>query len=199
MNVITEYAKKIAEENLCGGGDVISMKKGGKIYATRKGVDFSTITDDDVIEVNDENKKDYELFLSIYGMKADVNAICAVHPKWVSAVSEKGCPIPAVLDDMAQIVGPTCKIAKNEKEVLKVLKGRNSCLLKGDGCVTTGRTMDEAHTCVLVLDKASRCFVAGSVLGGNKIIPFAEAKLMQIIYKKKYSKVNQQNLHEREE
>ena len=59
--------------------------------------------------------------------------------------------------------------------------------------------MSEAFTCIMVLDKASHCFVSSAVIGKNITIPFIEAKLMQIIYKKKYSKVNQENLAAQEE
>ena len=115
-------------------------------------------------------------------------------------VAKAGVTIPAVLDDMAQIVGPTCKTAEdNIHSIIKTLKGRNSCLVKDKGCITSGRTMDEAYTCVLVLDKASHCFVSSSVIGKNMIINGFEARLMRFIYKTKYSKKNQENLSAKEE
>ena len=96
---------------------------------------------------------------------------------------------------MAQIVGPTCKTSKNDSaSIIKTLKGRNSCLIKEDGCLTSGRTMDEAYTCVLVLDKAAHCYVSSAVIGKNKIINGLEARLMRFVYKVKYSKKNQENL-----
>ena len=95
---------------------------------------------------------------------------------------------------MAQIVGPTCRtVAADNRKVVKELKGRNSCLIKGDGAVTTGRTLDEAFTCMLVLQKASICYVGGSVLGGCTVINGIEARLMRFVYKKKYSKINTEN------
>ncbi len=203
MNIasIREYAKKLAEEKFCGAGDIVSFKQDGVVYATKEGAKFEDLCEDDFVEVTDKSEGEYAVLFAVYQKKKEIKALYHVHPAWVDAVSKKGVAIPAVLDDMAQIVGPTCKIAKKKdvRSILRALRGRNSCLLKGEGCVTTGRTMDEAFTCVMVLDKASKCFVAGSVLGGNKIINIFEAKLMQIVYKKKYSKINQEELQKREE
>ena len=64
--------------------------------------------------------------------------------------------------------------------------------------MTAGRTLNEAVTCVLVLDKAAHCFVASAVLKKNVLINFFEATLMNVIYKMKYSKKNQENLQSEE-
>ena len=99
---------------------------------------------------------------------------------------------------MAQIVGPTCRTVDGKEAAAKELKKRNSCLMKGDGAVTTGRTLNEAFTCMMVLQKAAICFVSASVLGGNVVINGFEARLMRFVYKKKYSKINTENNMERE-
>ena len=183
VQTVIEYAKNISNENLCGQNDCISFRgKRGYMYITRPNVNFA------------------DLHAQIYTEREDINAICHVHPKWVAPVAKAGVTIPTVLDDMAQIVGPKCKTAQNTiEDIVKNLKGVNSCLIKDDGCITSGRTMSEAFTCIMVLDKASHCFVSSAVIGKNITIPFIEAKLMQIIYKKKYSKVNQENLAAQEE
>jgi len=203
MNFATvgEYAKKLVDEKLCEKGDYVAFKQDGVIFVSKENANLANLGELDFVIVDEKMTGEYAMILKIFTTKNDINALYHTHPKWVNCVAKKGVTIPAVLDDMAQIIGPTCKTAKNGKwqNVLKALNGRNSCLIKDDGCITTGRTLDEAYTCALVLDKASRCFVAGSVLGGNKIIPYIEAKLMQIVYKKKYSKVNQKELQERED
>ena len=197
---IIEYAKNLSNDNLCGEGDIISIRNSGKMYYTASNSNFATITDKDIISVDlDKAKGVSQRHADIYKARADINAICSTHPAWVCAVAKKGCTIPAVLDDMAQIVGPTCKTASNDTgSIIKTLKGRNSCLVKNDGCLTSGRTMSEAYTCVLVLDKASHCFVSASVLGKNKVINGIESRLMRFVYKKKYSKVNQENISQLE-
>ncbi len=199
---ILEYAKRLVEEGINDDKACISLRaKSGFMYVTKLGVALKDIKEADVEKVEMATTQgEYLLHASVYTAKEDVNAICHVHPKWVAPVAKAGATIPTVLDDMAQIVGPKCKTASNDiKSILCKLKGCNSCLIKDDGCITTGRTLDEAYTCVLVLDKAAHCYVSSAVIGKNKTINIIEAKLMQIIYKKKYSKANQENLQVSEE
>lgn len=203
VQTVIEYAKNISEEKLCGVGDFISIRgKSGYMYITKANADFANLKESDVekIDLVNSDSNEYKLHAQIYTLRDDINAICHVHPKWVAPVAKAGATIPTVLDDMAQIVGPKCKTAKNTiEDIVANLKGVNSCLIKDDGCITSGRTMSEAFTCIMVLDKASHCFVSSAVIGKNVTINFLEAKLMQIIYKKKYSKVNQENLAAKEE
>ena len=202
VQTILEYAKRLVEEGVVGSDDMISMRSElNEMYVTKAGVKLADLTEEDVLQMNIFTAEpEYKYHAEIYNARADVNAICQCYPKWVMPVAKAGVTIPAVMDDMAQIVGPTCKTAKDDiASIIKTLKGRNSCLVKDKGCITSGRTMDEAYTCVLVLDKASHCFVASSVIGENKIINGLEARLMRFIYKTKYSKKNQENLSAKEE
>ena len=202
VQTILEYAQRLVDEKVVGESDMISLRTElNFMYITKAGVKLCDLNEDDVIKMNIfKVENEYKYHAEIYKSREDINAICQCYPKWVMPIAKAGVTIPAVLDDMAQIVGPTCKTANDDiASIIKTLKGRNSCLVKDKGCITSGRTLDEAYTCVLVLDKASHCFVASSVIGENKIINGFEARLMRLIYKKKYSKTNQENLTLKEE
>ena len=202
VQTILEYAQRLVDERVVGESDMISLRTElNFMYITKAGVKLCDLKEDDVIKMNIfKVENEYKYHAEIYKSREDINAICQCYPKWVMPIAKAGVTIPAVLDDMAQIVGPTCKTANDDiASIIKTLKGRNSCLVKDKGCITSGRTLDEAYTCVLVLDKASHCFVASSVIGENKIINGFEARLMRLIYKKKYSKTNQENLTLKEE
>jgi len=77
-------------------------------------------------------------------------------------------------------------------DVIKTLKGRNACLVKGAGALSLGRTLDEAHTGALVLEKGAKAFMEATVLGGAKKIGLVDGLLMNFVYKKKYSKADQE-------
>lgn len=196
---VCDYAGKAVGERLCGEGDVIAMRCGNG-FVTNGGVPFAQLTADKLVEVNSDAKGEYELLSKLFATREDINAVMITHPAYVRAVADAKATIPAVVDDMAQIVGTTCKTSKSASvgDVIKAVKGRNSCLIAGGGALTSGRTMDEAYTCALVLDKAAHVYICGSVIGGCKIINTLEAKLMRFVYKKKYSKTNQQNISQRE-
>ena len=197
---ILEYAKELAKQNVVGKGDCISVRAGEYIYASNKDSDLSSLEEKDVLKIKaSEAEGEYALHAAIYAAKEDANAICHCHPAWVAPIAEIGKKIPSVADDMTQIVGRDCRTCKNTPDaIVKNLKKRNSILVAGDGCVTTGRTLNEAYTCVLVLDKAAHCYVGSAVLKKNVLINFFEATLMNVIYKMKYSKKNQENLQSEE-
>ena len=187
---VLQYFDRLREYGLHGEGDSVSVRtEGGMLFVDNsREVKFVKVG---------EAKGEAALHEGVYA-QTDAAAVVHAHPDYVSAVAKAGVTIPAVIDDMAQIVGPTCRTVEGKEAAAKELKKRNSCLMKGDGAVTTGRTLNEAFTCMMVLQKAAICFVSASVLGGNVVINGLEARLMRFVYKKKYSKINTENNMERE-
>lgn len=187
---VLQYFDRLREYGLHGEGDSVSVRtEGGMLFVDNsREVKFVKAG---------EAKGEAALHEGVYA-QTDAAAVVHAHPDYVSAVAKAGVTIPAVIDDMAQIVGPTCRTVDGKEAATKELKKRNSCLMKGDGAVTTGRTLNEAFTCMMVLQKAAICFVSASVLGGNVVINGFEARLMRFVYKKKYSKINTENNMERE-
>lgn len=187
---VLQYFGRLREYGLHGEGDSVSVRtEGGMLFVDNsREVKFVKAG---------EAKGEAALHEGVYA-QTDAAAVVHAHPDYVSAVAKAGVTIPAVIDDMAQIVGPTCRTVEGKEAAAKELKKRNSCLMKGDGAVTTGRTLNEAFTCMMVLQKAAICFVSASVLGGNVVINGLEARLMRFVYKKKYSKINTENNMERE-
>ena len=187
---VLQYFDRLREYGLHGEGDSVSVRtEGGMLFVDNsREVKFVKAG---------EAKGEAALHEGVYA-QTDAAAVVHAHPDYVSAVAKAGVTIPAVIDDMAQIVGPTWRTVEGKEAAAKELKKRNSCLMKGDGAVTTGRTLNEAFTCMMVLQKAAICFVSASVLGGNVVINGLEARLMRFVYKKKYSKINTENNMERE-
>ena len=187
---VLQYFDRLREYGLHGEGDSVSVRtEGGMLFVDNsREVKFVKAG---------EAEGEAALHEGVYA-QTDAAAVVHAHPDYVSAVAKAGVTIPAVIDDMAQIVGPTCRTVDGKEAATKELKKRNSCLMKGDGAVTTGRTLNEAFTCMMVLQKAAICFVSASVLGGNVVINGFEARLMRFVYKKKYSKINTENNMERE-
>ncbi|MCR4660438.1 MAG: class II aldolase/adducin family protein [Clostridia bacterium] len=203
IEIILEYAKELVKQKVTGVGDCISIRQGDYVYISKKDVSLENLNETDIMKTSlnnaDDVKGEYALHKMIYLSKEDISAICHCHPAWVNPIAECKLKIPSVADDMTQIVGRDCKTCENEpKAIEKSLQKRNSTLIYGDGCITTGRSMNEAYTCVLVLDKAAHCYVGSSVLKPNVLINPFEAILMNVVYKMKYSKKNQENLHNEE-
>ena len=98
----------------------------------------------------------------------------------------------AELDDMAQIVGVTARVAQAPKPraLCAALKNRNACFVRGQGMLVTGRSVGEAVTAAILLEKAARTELLARRLGGAKPVPLFAALLMHAVYQKKYSAIN---------
>lgn len=198
---VLSYAAKVVAEGMNGKGDRIAMRTKDGFCVNEAGASLDGLKAEDLIELPlDTEDKDNVVIARLFARRPEVHAVLYTHAPFVCAVARAKATIPAVLDDMTQIVGLNCKTCRSATtdDLVKGLRKRNSVLVPGGGALTVGRTMDEAYTCALVLDKASHAYVCGSVLGGNKVINCLEAKLMNIVYQKKYSKTNQQNISKRE-
>jgi L-fuculose-phosphate aldolase len=118
-----------------------------------------------------------------------------------STVAAARREVPPILDDMAQIIGPTVRVApyalSGTKKIVRVtvraLKGRNAVLMANHGAVCVGRNLDEAFVVCEILEKACKAFIEAEFLGGAKHINKFEAYLMHQYYLRKYSKQDQKN------
>ena len=136
-----------------------------------------------------------ELHCEIYRTRKKVHAVIHTHQMNASTVAAAHREVPPILDDMAQIIGPTVRVAeyalpstkKITKKTVKALKGRNAALMANHGAVCVGRDLEEAFVVCQVLEKACKAFIEAEFLGGAKSINKFEAHLMHQIYLRKYS------------
>lgn len=203
VNKIISYSAKLDLESLTGNKvNSISVKiDDNTMYITKTGVKFDKLNDKDILSVNlnqidscpDNSRQEALLHKNIYLKHQDIN--CIMHTSSINSftVATAEATIPPVLDDMAQIVGPTARTAKNGDiaNIIKALKNRNACLIKDNGMISVGRTLDEAYTACLVLEKAAHTFIWAEAVGGCKPVNRLGAALEHFVYRKKYSKANQ--------
>lgn len=187
-------ARRLYDEKLVyktGGCLIAARDDKDRIYCTKSDADFSSLTEYNVSRVPEELRAD-NLYAKIFKKYPEINAIFHIRTHYINTVSKAGVGIPPVLDDTAQILGPNVKIAKSnkDKDIIKALKGRSACMLQDNGAIVMGRSLDEAHTACLVLNKAALIFVNAIMLGGAKPISGIEARLMHFVFKKKYSQID---------
>ena len=139
-----------------------------------------------------ENAQQSEAFLRAFTVKPEAKALLLLSGTYAIQIAQSMQKLPAELDDMAQIVGLTARVAESldEKELTRSLKGRNSCFVKGTGMLITGRAVSEAITGAILLEKAAMTHILAGKIGGAKRVPLFSAMLMHFIYQKKYSKIN---------
>jgi L-fuculose-phosphate aldolase len=207
-SVVCEAGKRLLREHLVSGtwGN-ISLRIDKEIMViTPSGMLYETLSPEDMVVVNyntlaweGEKKPSSELKLhaAIYHQRSDITAVIHTHQPSASTVAAARREVPPILDDMAQIIGPSVRVADyalpNTKGIvrktLRALRGRNAALMANHGAVCIGRDMDEAFTVCQVLEKACRSFIEAEFLGGAKKIGQIEAWIMHKYYLMKYSRL----------
>lgn len=177
---------------------------------TPSGRKYEDLTIHDIVLVNFRTSKyegnikpssEYKLHSGIYLTRPEINAVIHTHQMNASTCAAARREVPPVLDDLAQIIGPTVRVApyalpstrKIVKKTIKALKGRMAALMANHGAVCVGRDLDEAFVVCQVLEKGCKAFIEAEFLGGVKSINKFEAALMHQIYLKKYSVQDKKN------
>ena len=209
---ILEGGERLLKEGLVARtwGNISIRVDETHMLITPSGRPYEELTDDDIVLVNYHTSKyegsvkpssEKELHCEIYRTRKAVHAVIHTHQMNASTVAAAHREVPPILDDMAQIIGPSVRVAeyalpstkKITKKTVKALKGRNAALMANHGAVCIGRDLDEAFVVCQVLEKACKAFIEAEFLGGAKGINKFEAHLMHQIYIRKYSKEEDKN------
>lgn len=184
----------------------ISIRVSPELMAiTPSGRDYRSISAEDIVLVDlrtgssrgGRPSTETPLHAAIYRERSDVAAIVHTHSMSASTVAAARREVPPVLDDFAQIVGPSLRTAdyalpgsgKMAKVVMKALRGRMAALLANHGAVAVGRSMKEALLCARMVEKGCRVFIEAEFLGGAVPLAPLEAWAMHKVFLAKYSKL----------
>jgi len=171
---------------------------------TPSGRAYEDLTPEDIVLVDYHTSKhegsikpssEKELHCEIYRTRKNIHAVIHTHQMNASTVAAAHREVPPILDDMAQIIGPSVRVAeyalsstkKITKKTVRALRGRNAALMANHGAVCVGRDLEEAFVVCQVLEKACKAFIEAEFLGGAKSINKFDAHLMHRNYIRKYS------------
>lgn len=168
----------------------------GIAYENMMPEDIAVVTLKDGSYSGKKPSSEKNLHLEIYRTRQPIHAIVHNHASHSSTVAAARREVPPILDDMAQIVGPSVRVAKYAlpstrklvRHTVKALKGRNAALLANHGAICVGRDIEEAILCCQVLEKACKSLIEAEFLGGAQGINKVEAWIMHQYYLKKYSR-----------
>jgi hypothetical protein len=126
-----------------------------------------------------------EPFLYAFAVKPEAKMLLLLRGTYAVQIADGMRALTAELDDMAQIVGLTARVAAEltPKEIERCLRGRNSCFVKGEGMLITGRSISEALTGAILLEKAAMTHLLAKKIGGAKRVPLFSAALMHYLPK----------------
>ena len=206
---LVEAGLKLVEQGLVSRtwGNISVKVNESEMLITPSGIKYEDLTPSDMVLINFKtntfDKKgikpssEFKLHSGIYNDRKEFNAIIHTHQLNASTCASAHREVPAVLDDLAQIIGPSVRCAeyalpstnKIVKVTVKALRGRNAALMANHGAVCAGRDLEEAFVVCQVLEKGCKAFIEAEFLGGAKPIKKFEAWMMHRYYIKKYSQL----------
>ncbi len=208
--LVCNAGKRIVKTGLASGtwGNVSARIDENTMLITPSGRDYSDIESEDIVLVDIHTLKaigelapssETPMHAAIYKYRPEINGIIHTHPQYGCTVAAARKEVPPILDDMAQLIGPGLKVAdyahpgsdKMVEGVLGAIKNRNACLLANHGAVCIGRTLDEAFTVNIILEKSCKAYIDSFAIG--KAVPFSyeEAAALHKMYMETYSLLDQ--------
>lgn len=189
--VLIESGKKMLGKGLTvetWGNISLRDSRTGRIYLTPSGMDYSILTEDDVVvfdadghHLEGHRKPSMEkgMHLGILAKRPDVNAVIHTHPIYSQVFAVLGMPIPAIIDESAQVFGGDVPVAEYglpgstelADHVIQALgMENNACLMANHGAVCIGGTIDMAFKCCAVLEMTARIYQLCLQIGKPHII-----------------------------
>lgn len=173
----------------------------GKIYLTPSGMDYSILTEEDVVVFDAEGHHiegdrkptiEKEMHLGILAKRADVNAVIHTHPIYSQVFAVLGIPIPAIIDESAQVFGGDVPVAKYglpgsqelaDNVIQAIGEENNACLMANHGAVCVGGTIDMAFKCCAVLEMTAQIYQLCLQIGEPNIIEPEQIVIMKKLAK----------------
>jgi len=125
---------------------------------------------------------------TIFQKRKKTNCILITDQQHGSKVRET---IPPILDDQAQLLGPSLRYISNEqpKSIVKALNGRYAVIVAEGKTICIGRNIEESYIAAQLVEKTSKAFLYAKRIGGSISINRIEAWAMHKFYMWKYSKI----------
>ncbi|HML36241.1 MAG TPA: class II aldolase/adducin family protein [Bacillota bacterium] len=169
------------------------------VYLTPSGMDYSKITEDDVVVCDLEGNTvegvrkptiERDLHLGVYKARPEVNAIVHTHPIYSTVFSSVGEDIPLVIDEAAQTLGGIVKTAVYalpgsaelaENCVTALGKEANACLLMCHGAVCVGDNMEAAFKVSTVLEVTAQIYYMVKAMG-KECVKISDENIAAMMY-----------------
>lgn len=177
-------AKEMAACGLTAGtwGNISGRVDDRWMVITPSGMDYSKLTPDQMVVINMRTceyqgnlKPSIELPLHVRLLlnRPEVYGVVHTHSPKALAVAVTRRGIPPICDDQVQLLGGDIRCARYThpgtqemaESVLEAIEGRFGALIANHGAITLGRTLKEALTGSVVLEKTAQIWIDVQTLG----------------------------------
>ena len=168
----------------------VSVRVPEGLIVTPSRVAYNLITVDDFVTLSLDGRvlsghrvptSEAEIHRGLMNERKDIGAIIHSHSPYATAIACLRQPIPAFVEDLAQIVGgqvnctdyvPGGQHRPLADEVVSRIGAASAVLLANHGPVCCGRDLDEAFVVCQIVEKAAMMMLAAASAG--KVIPIPE-------------------------
>ena len=200
----------IAKRLVAGSWGNISCRLDNKSIAiTPSGRGYETLLPEDIVIIAHDGKvldgkhvpsSELKVHTAIYEAYPEAGAVIHTHSIYASALAAMHQDVPAIIEDIVQIIGgrvqcaeyALCGTQELAENAVKAMQGHKAALLANHGAVCWGKNLQEALLVSEILEKAAQIAVICAGTGG-KIYELSteDAETMHDFYEQHYSKRQQ--------
>jgi L-fuculose-phosphate aldolase len=204
---IVAMGKELIERKLVAGSwGNISVKIADGVYAvTPSGRGYANQKPEDIVIIDDAcatldgeltPSSESKLHTAIYNACPEAKAIIHTHSIYASALAAMRKPVPAIIEDIVQIIGGRVNCAEYAlpgtqelaDNAVTALNGRKAVLLANHGAVCWGKSLEDALIVSEILEKAAQIAIICQSCGGAVELSTEDAEVMHCFYEEHYSK-----------
>ena len=204
---IVAMGKELIERKLVAGSwGNISVKIADGVYAvTPSGRGYANQEPKDIVIIDNAcstldgeltPSSESKLHTAIYSACPEAKAIIHTHSIYASALAAMRKPVPAIIEDIVQIIGGRVNCAEYAlpgtqelaDNAVAALNGRKAVLLANHGAVCWGKSLEDALIVSEILEKAAQIAIICQSCGGAVELSSEDAEVMHSFYEEHYSK-----------
>ena len=204
---IVAMGKELIERKLVAGSwGNISVKLADGVYAvTPSGRGYANQKPEEIVIIDDAcatldgeltPSSESKLHTAIYNACTEAKAIIHTHSIYASALAAMRKPVPAIIEDIVQIVGGRVNCAEYAlpgtqelaDNAVAALNGRKAVLLANHGAVCWGKSLEDALIVSEIVEKAAQIAIICQSCGGAVELSTEDAEVMHSFYEEHYSK-----------
>ena len=172
----------------------LSVRKGHGFWITPTGLDYDTLTPDDIVFVNSDGSStgmrqpssEWRFHHDLYLARPEAGAVLHAHSPCATALACLRREIPPFHYMIARFGGDTVRCAdyasfgtqQLSDNALQAMSGRNACLLANHGLLVFGRSLKQTFDLGVELEALCEQYVLARQVGEPVLLDAAEMQLM---------------------
>lgn len=208
---IVEMGHTLIAKKLVAGswGNISCRVDAASLAITPSGRGYETLMPEDVVIIANDSSviegrhipsSELKVHTAIYAAYPEAGAVIHTHSIYASALAAMHQDVPAIIEDIVQIIGgrvqcaeyAMCGTQELAENAVKAMRGRKAALLANHGAVCWGKNLQEALLVAEILEKAAQIAVICAGTDGKVYeLSTEDAETMHDFYEQHYSKRQQ--------